>query len=146
MISVDQVRLDAALLAWHEAHGLGVAIDGKTIRGAIDDDETPPRAVGIVDHDSKATPAPGSVGVRTAAAESERRANKVGAVIASFETLPDIADHAIAADALPTRRPQADRLPERGADHPFTRQGQQDRHARRHQAPVRRGHPVPRRT
>ena len=61
--------------------------------------------------------------MRTAAAESERRANKVGAVIASFETLSDIADHAIAADALPTRRPQADRLPERGADHPFTAKG-----------------------
>ena len=38
---VDPVQLDAALRAWHEAHGSAdsaLAIDGKTIRGAIDDD------------------------------------------------------------------------------------------------------------
>ena len=40
-IRVDPVQLDAALRAWHEAQGgadNALAIDGKTIRGAIDAD------------------------------------------------------------------------------------------------------------
>ena len=57
LIRVDPVQLDAALRAWHEAHGSGdsaLAIDGKTIRGAIDDEGYQAHVLGIVGHDSKA--------------------------------------------------------------------------------------------
>ena len=57
LIRVDPAQLDAALRAWHEAHGSGdsaLAIDGKTIRGAIDDDGTQAHVLGIVGHQTKA--------------------------------------------------------------------------------------------
>ena len=57
LIGVDPVQLDAALRAWHEAHGGGdsaLAIDGKTLRGAIDDDGNRAHVLGIVGHDTKA--------------------------------------------------------------------------------------------
>ena len=57
LIRVDPVQLDAALRAWHEAHGPGdsaLAVDGKTIRGAIDDEGCQAHVLGIVGHDSKA--------------------------------------------------------------------------------------------
>ena len=57
LIRVDPVQLDHALRAWHEAHGSGdsaLAIDGKTIRGAIDADGNQTHVLGIVGHGSKA--------------------------------------------------------------------------------------------
>ena len=55
---VDPVQLDTALRAWHEAQGGaddGLAIDGKTIRGAIDADGNRVHVLGITGHDGKAT-------------------------------------------------------------------------------------------
>ena len=57
LISVDPAQFDAALRAWREATGCddsALAIDGKTIRGAIDDDGKQPHVLGIVGHDTKA--------------------------------------------------------------------------------------------
>ena len=57
VIRVDPDQLDAALRAWHETYGGGdsaLAIDGKTLRGAIDDDGKQAHVLGIVGHDSKA--------------------------------------------------------------------------------------------
>ena len=57
LIRVDPDQLDAALRAWHETYGGGdsaLAIDGKTLRGAIDDDGKQAHVLGIVGHDSKA--------------------------------------------------------------------------------------------
>ena len=57
LIRVDPVQLDAALRARHEAHGSAdsaLAIDGKTIRGAIDDDGKQAHVLGIIGHDTKA--------------------------------------------------------------------------------------------
>ncbi len=54
LIRVDPARRDAALGTWHEAHGSGdsaLAIDGKTIRGAIDDDGKQTHVPGIIGHD-----------------------------------------------------------------------------------------------
>ena len=54
LIRVDPARRDAALGTWHEAHGSGdsaLAIDGKTIRGAIDDDGKQAHVPGIIGHD-----------------------------------------------------------------------------------------------
>ncbi len=58
LIRVDPAQLDAALRSWHEAHGSGdsaLAIDGKTIRGAIDADGNQVHVLGIVGHDTKAS-------------------------------------------------------------------------------------------
>ena len=58
LIRVDPAQFDAALRAWHEAHGGGdsaLAIDGKTIRGAIDADGIKTHVLGIVGYDSKAS-------------------------------------------------------------------------------------------
>ena len=57
LIRVDPAQLDAALRAWHQAHGSGdtaLAIDAKTLRGAIDDAGHQAHGLGIVGHDSKA--------------------------------------------------------------------------------------------
>ena len=57
LIRVDPAQLDATLMAWHETHGSGdsaLAIDGKTIRGAIDDEGYQAHVFGIVGHDTKA--------------------------------------------------------------------------------------------
>ena len=53
LIRVNPAQLDAALRTWHEAHGGGgaLAIDGKTIRGAIDGNQT--HVLGIVGRGSK---------------------------------------------------------------------------------------------
>ena len=58
LIRVDPAQLDAALRSWHEAHGSAdsaLAIDGKTIRGAIDADGNQAHVLGIVGHDTKAS-------------------------------------------------------------------------------------------
>ena len=55
---VDPVQLDAALRAWHQAHGgvdSALAIDGKTLRGAIDADGNQAHVLGIVGHESNAS-------------------------------------------------------------------------------------------
>ena len=57
LIRVDPAQLDAALRAWHETHGSAdsaLAIDGKTIRGAIDDEGYQAHVLGIIGHDTKA--------------------------------------------------------------------------------------------
>ena len=56
LIRVAPAQMDAALRAWHEVHGGGdsaLAIDGKTIRCAIDADGNQAHVLGIVGHDSK---------------------------------------------------------------------------------------------
>ena len=55
LIRVDPDQFDAALRAWHEAHGgtdTAIAIDGKTIRGAVDEQGKQPHVLGAVGHDT----------------------------------------------------------------------------------------------
>ena len=57
LIRVDPAQLDAALRAWQQTHGSGdsaLAIDGKTLRGAIDDEGKQAHVLGIVGHDTQA--------------------------------------------------------------------------------------------
>ena len=57
LMGVDPDQFDAALRAWHAVHGgadRALAIDGKTIRGALDDDGKQAHVLGIVGHDSNA--------------------------------------------------------------------------------------------
>ena len=128
LIRVDPAQLDAALRSWHEAHGSGdsaLAIDGKTIRGAIDADGNQAHALGIVGHDTKASWGQNKVGMRPDAGEGEKRTNEIGTVIPLLETLPDIANRTVTADALLTQRALAKYLLGRGADYLFTVKGNQ---------------------
>ena len=62
------------------------------------------------------------VGMRPDAGEGEKRTNEIGTVI---ETLPDIANRTVTADALLTQRALAKYLLGRGADYLFTVKGNQ---------------------
>ena len=58
LIRVNPDQLDEALRKWHEAHGGGdaaLAIDGKTLRGAIDEDGVRAHVMSVVGHETKAT-------------------------------------------------------------------------------------------
>ena len=58
LIRVDPAQLDAALGRWHHQHGApdeALAIDGKTLRNAIDDDGKQAHVMSVVGHDTKAT-------------------------------------------------------------------------------------------
>ena len=53
---IGPVELVGERRAWHQAHGSGdtaLAIDGKTLRGALDDEGRQAHVLGIVGHDSK---------------------------------------------------------------------------------------------
>ena len=128
LIRVDPAQLDAALLAWHETHGSGdsaLAIDGKTLRGAIDDEGKQAHVLGIIGHDTQATPGSKKVGMRPDADDGEKRTNEIGTVIPLLDTLPDIASRTVTADALLTQRALASYLLDRGADYLFTVKGNQ---------------------
>ena len=58
LIRVDPEQLDRALQRWHHQHGghdSALAIDGKTLRNAIDDDGTQAHVMSVVGHRTKAT-------------------------------------------------------------------------------------------
>jgi hypothetical protein len=56
LVRVDSRALHAALGAWQKAWGLGqeaLAIDGKTMKGALDDEGRPAHIMSVVGHDSE---------------------------------------------------------------------------------------------
>lgn len=59
LVRVDPDQLDAALRTWQEARGGGrdtaLAIDGKTMRGAVDEYGRQTHVLGIVGHESAAS-------------------------------------------------------------------------------------------
>ena len=122
-IRVDPAQLDAALP--HEAHGCDSALaNGKTTRRhrcrwqpSSCARHRRPRYQGILG--SK------KVGMRPDAGEGEKRTNEIGTVIPLLETLPDIANRTVTADALLTQRALAKYLLGRGADYLFTVKGNQ---------------------
>ena len=121
LMAVDPAQLDAALRAWHNAHGRGdsaLAIDGKTLRGAIDHQGNRTHVLGIVGHDSKAPWGQKKIGLKPGA--QDKRTNEIGAVIPLLDTLPDIHGRTITADALHTQRALASYLLGRGAHYLFT--------------------------
>ena len=85
-----------ALRSWHEAHGSGdsaLAIDGKTIRGAIDAEGCQAHVLGIVGHDTKAPLGQKKVGMRPDADDGERNARTRSALsIPLLETLSALTD------------------------------------------------------
>jgi DDE_Tnp_1-associated len=58
MIRVDPLHLDTALQRWNHAYGngdQGLAIDGKTMRNAIDEEGRQTHVMSVVGHQSKAS-------------------------------------------------------------------------------------------
>ena len=58
LMSVDPAQLDRALQRWHQQHGgddEALAIDGKTLRNAIDEHGTQVHVMSVVGHDTKTT-------------------------------------------------------------------------------------------
>ena len=58
LMSVDPAQLDRALQRWHQQHGgddVALAIDGKTLRNAIDEHGTQVHVMSVVGHDTKTT-------------------------------------------------------------------------------------------
>ena len=58
LIRVDPEQLDRALQRWHQQHGghdEALAIDGKTLRNAIDDEGKQAHVMSVVGHHTKAT-------------------------------------------------------------------------------------------
>ena len=56
-VRVDPAQLDEALRKWHAVHGGGdeaLAIDGKTLRGALDEDGVQAHIMSVVGHETKA--------------------------------------------------------------------------------------------
>ena len=56
LIRVDPVELDQALQRWNECHGAAdesLAIDGKTMRNAIDEEDRQAHIMSVVGHQSK---------------------------------------------------------------------------------------------
>ena len=125
LIRVDPAQFDAALRAWHEAHGSGdraLAIDGKTIRGAIDDDGKQAHVAGHRRPRHQGALGAKKVGIRAGADDAEKRTNEIGTVIPLLETVPDIAGRTVTADALLTQRALASWLLDHGV---FTVKGNQ---------------------
>ena len=124
LIRVDPAQLDAALRAWHEAHGSGdsaLAIDGKTIRGAIDADGTPDPCAR-----HRRPRLQGTLGGKKSRHEARRRRWREAHQRdrhrhpPARDAVPDIAGRTVTADALLTQRALASYLLGRGADYPFT--------------------------
>ncbi len=129
LVRVDPRQLDDALRAWTAANGgtdSALAIDGKTMRGAIDDDGRQTHVLGIVGHDTGVRHGK-KVGMRAGADQEEKRTNEIGTVIPLLDTLPDsaLAGRVVTVDALLTQRALADQLLERGAAFLFTVKGNQ---------------------
>ncbi len=90
LVRVDPRQLDDALRAWTAANGgtdSALAIDGKTMRGAIDDDGRQTHVLGIVGHDTGVRHGK-EVGMRAGANQEEKRTNEIGTVTPLLDSAP----------------------------------------------------------
>ena len=124
LIRVDPEQLDAALRAWQEAHGGGrdtaLAIDGKTMRGAVDDDGCQTHVLGIVGHASAAPLGQKKTVLNPGDGSEGKRTNEIGVVVPLIDALPDIAGRVFTADAMLAQRKLARHLLDRNAHYLFT--------------------------
>ena len=121
---VDPVHLDNALQDWNAQYAgddEGLAIDGKTMRNAIDDKGNQTHILGVVGHQTQICHAQKKVGVLPVNDSDEaKQTNEIGMAIPVLESL-NITGKTITADALLTQRKIADYLVnERQAHYVFT--------------------------
>ena len=145
MIRDGQVRiepgaLDRALNVWNQAWGAqgeALAIDGKTMKNAVDEMGYQTRIPSVFGNESKRSYAPKKVGtLPVAGGKKQKRPNEIGMAIPALATC-DIAGKNITGDALLAQRAIATYVVERQADYRFTIKGNQPGVAQRYRVAVR---------
>ena len=128
LIRVDPDKLDAALRRFNADYGLedsAYAIDGKTLRGAIDDEGNKVHVLSAVGHCTATTHVQKKVG-KLPAGDEAKQTNEIGMVIPMLEEIKrDLSGKTFTVDALLTQRKLAKYLGERGAFYVFTVKGNQ---------------------
>ncbi len=128
LIRVDPDKLDAALRQFNADYGLedsAYAIDGKTLRGAIDDEGNKVHVLSAVGHCTATTHVQKKVG-KLPAGDEVKQTNEIGMVIPMLEEIKaDLSGKTFTVDALLTQRKLAKYLGERGAFYVFTVKGNQ---------------------
>ena len=128
LVRVDPDKLDAALQCFNADYGLedsAFAIDGKTLRGAVDDEGNQVHVISAVGHQTATTHVQKKVGKLPTGVDDEvKQTNEIGMVIPMLERMmPDISGKTFTVDALLTQRKLAAYLGGRGAF--FTVKGNQ---------------------
>ena len=98
---------------------MALAIDGKTLRNAIDEHGTQVHVMSVVGHDTKTTYTKKSR-PEAGADDETKRTNEIGTVIPLLDQIEDIGGKTLTADALLTQRKLAAYLLERNADYLLT--------------------------
>jgi predicted transposase YbfD/YdcC len=123
LIRVDPVHLDRALQRWNLAYAQqdeALAIDGKTMCNAIDDQGYQTHIMSAVGHQSKTCYTQKKVGTLPVSDQETKRTNEIKTAIPLLEAI-DIQGKDITADALLTQRKIADNVVlERNAHYHFT--------------------------
>ena len=121
IVKVAPEELDAALRAWFSAHGhddASLAIDGKTMKGAVDEAGRQVHILGACGHETaiawgqKKTVLTGDDG-------SDKRTNEIGVAIPLLDQLGDLAGKTVTADALLTQTAIASYLRKHDAHYMF---------------------------
>ena len=104
---IDPGTLDLALNTWNQAWGAkdeALAMDGKTMKNAIDDQGNQTHIMSVVGHESKRSYAQKKVGtLPVAGSDEQKRTNEIGKTIPVLETF-DIQGKDLTSDALLTQR------------------------------------------
>jgi predicted transposase YbfD/YdcC len=120
---LDGDVLDTALGAWTTVKTTGaqgqsrvVAVDGKRLRGSGGSETAPRHLLAVCDHRSHMV---------VAQCETGGKNQEINAFIPTLDTLGDLRDVVVTADALHAQRAHADALHARGAHYVFTVKGNQ---------------------
>ena len=129
LIRIDPTELDLALQRWNEAHGEhdeSLAIDGKTMRNAIDENGRQTHIMSVVGHQTKSCYTQKKVGTLAVEGDDEAKQTNEIKMAAPLLDAIDIQGKEITADALLTQRTFAAYLVEdRKAHYHFTVKGNQ---------------------
>jgi len=121
---VDPKSLDNAMQEWSIAHGKqdeSIAIDGKTMKNAIDEQGHQTHIMSAIGHETKECYTQIKVGTLPPKGDDEaKRTNEIGMFMPLVEAIPDISGKTITADALLTQRKIAEYIVGRGGDYCFT--------------------------
>ncbi|WP_169070161.1 ISAs1 family transposase [Candidatus Accumulibacter contiguus] len=128
LVRIEPDAMDGALNTWNQAWGTqdeALALDGKTMKKAIDETGEQAHILSVVGHDSKTCYAQKKVGtLPVAGSDEQKRTNEIGMAIPLLKTC-DLAGKDITADALLTQRALATYLVEQQAHYHFTGKGNQ---------------------
>jgi len=128
LVRIEPGALDQALNAWNQSGATrdeALAMDGKTMKNAVDETGHATHILSVIGHDSGCCLAQKKVGTLPIAGSDElKQTNEIGMAIPLLAAC-EIAGKDITADALLTQRTLADYLVGRGAHYHFTVKGNQ---------------------